>query len=254
MPALELTLKIGCSNNCKCCPQDKLLRAYSGPQEMTLEVFRKIMNHVPQNVEILFSGFCETFLNKNASTMIKEAYKDKHPVALYTTLVGAKKEDLDDLREIKFLNCTIHAPDEINFIYSYEEWMNLYTYFLSLDIPHSLMVLGPSKINATMHSPHTRAGNVKEEKFRIFGPIECRVGDGQALNNNIVLPDGDVYICCMSYNLQHKLGNLIVDDWNRIHSGYRYQRIVDLMNSENSNLLCRTCHEGVKLNVLANNN
>jgi adenine C2-methylase RlmN of 23S rRNA A2503 and tRNA A37 len=74
MKSLEITTKIGCSNMCSYCPQQKIIRAYNDKETiMSLETFKICLDKVPKDVVIVFSGFCEPFLNPICIKMIKYA-------------------------------------------------------------------------------------------------------------------------------------------------------------------------------------
>ena len=74
MKALEITTKIGCNNFCTYCPQTILMREYvKRSKKIFLEFsdFAKMLKKVPKEVNIIFSGFCEPFLNKECLKMIE---------------------------------------------------------------------------------------------------------------------------------------------------------------------------------------
>jgi radical SAM protein with 4Fe4S-binding SPASM domain len=249
-PALEITGKIGCSNWCKCCPQLKLISTYSDSKKtLSLEDFKIILNHVPKNVMILFSGFCEIFLNQHAIDLILYSIDSGYPTCLYTTLIGSNEDDYKKLSKRQLVDCVIHAPDDKYFVYNYSKWKEKYSLFKQYRIPHKLMALGPTNVvGTTIHNPHSRAGNLNDINSNyVKGKIGCSVSNLQKLDNNIVLPNGDVYLCCMDYSLENKLGNLLEERWEDIHSNINYQWIVKLMNEENSDIICRKCHAVVKI-------
>lgn len=67
------------------------------------------------------------------------------------------------------------------------------------------------KINS-IKNPISRAGNLFETK-RKEGNLKCSVSN---YDNNVMMPNGDVYLCCMDYSLKHKLGNLLTTHFNRL--------------------------------------
>lgn len=235
MSVLELTLKIGCSNNCLCCPQDKLIKTYKDDKkEMSYGDFLKILNNVPKYVDIFFSGFCEIYLNELTSYMLQEVKKHGHNITIYTTLVGATERDIQVLKEINPRILVIHKPDDNYFKYNIAKWTSIYNLVEKYKIKHTVTSLDHS-------NTHSRAGNNGDSGIYMTGKIGCSVGENQRLNNNIVLPNGDVYLCCMDYGLKHKLGNLITQTWNEIHNGDAINKLRDLMNQNDSDILCRKC-------------
>ena len=70
-PILEVTPKIGCSVNCKYCPQSLLLNRYFKDKKdrqsmMTLEDYKRVLDKVPKDLIIDWSGFVEPFFNPQA--------------------------------------------------------------------------------------------------------------------------------------------------------------------------------------------
>ena len=106
---LEVTVNIahkGCAVACIVCPQDKLSKTYNLYPEkelirdLSFEDFKTVIDKVPLTTRIDFSGYTEPFLNKDCAKMIKYVHDRGHTVSVYTTLVGAKKSDIDLLIEI----------------------------------------------------------------------------------------------------------------------------------------------------------
>lgn len=57
----------------------------------------------------------------------------------------------------------------------------------------------------SIKDPISRAGNLFKTKRKKEG-LRCSESN---YDNNIMMPNGDVYLCCMDYGLKHKLGNLL---------------------------------------------
>ena len=60
---------------------------------------------------------------------------------------------------------------------------------------------------------------------------------GKLFHNNVVLPNGDVYLCCMDYALKHNIGNLFDTHFDSLDRA----RVVELSNQEGSDIICRQC-------------
>src|SRR6266496_3989146 len=112
---LEITTIFPCGNSCEFCPQEEWRKAYKGKRLLTYDEFRKALEKIPKNVRIDFSGFSEPFMNRESSLMMRHAYRRGYRVALFTTLVGFRKEDLDIIKDVRFVPCDIHIPDDRNF-------------------------------------------------------------------------------------------------------------------------------------------
>ena len=70
---------------------------------------------------------------------------------------------------------------------------------------------------------------------------------------NVLLPNGDITLCCMDYGNKHVLGNLINDSVKEIEKSEESKLIKDgLLKKESHDILCRTCHEGYNLDLEQN--
>ena len=76
--------------------------------------------------------------------------------------------------------------------------------------------------------------NLWKSAYRGEGPTTC--GLDEKLYHNVLLPNGDLSLCCMDYNLEHILGNLYEQE---------YEDIIPELNTPFN--LCRYCENGVNL-------
>jgi hypothetical protein len=78
-------------------------------------------------------------------------------------------------------------------------------------------------------------------------PIKCSYTD--FYDHNVLLPNGDVYLCCMDYSLKHKLGNLLTTDY------YDLFGLIDLRTSNMQyrcdGSICRNCSRAKTMDVSA---
>ena len=251
--SLEITTLIGCSNNCRVCPQGNLTAALHdivGPTMLQFDIFRKLLSTVPQHVRIDFSGFCEPLLNVNATQMMSHAYRSNYRVALYTTLVGLREVDCHIMATMHFDHIVVHIPDKYDFMYDTEQWIKQYRMFESMGKSARYMSFGEvderiqselSHANTTIERPTllSRGGNLRDIHVQHkSGPLLCGSGGDR---HNVVLPNGDVYLCCMDWSLKHKLGNLLTDSYESISSGPRVTEIAQLRVEQDNDLLCRNC-------------
>jgi hypothetical protein len=192
---LEVTTYIGCPNRCSYCPQGTLLEAYKGVKVMSLDDFRIILSHTPKSVDIHFSGFSELFFHPHALEFIDEAFKE-HEVVIYTTTNGMTQDVADKLAGYNFKDFNVHLnPNkgkvQLNFKYN------------------TTLVDDSNKVS--------RGGNLwetKEHKGVCINSPEYR--------QNVVLPNGDVYLCCMDYGLKHKMGNLLEQSFDDLRREDNY--------------------------------
>jgi len=87
----------------------------------------------------------------------------------------------------------------------------------------------------------TRAGNVEGSRTnKLRGKIICK-SSGKKLNNNVLLPNGDVIICCMDYGLKHKFGNLLKDSYEDLFKSKKFYEVQLGMDDDSRDILCRSC-------------
>lgn len=265
---LEITTVVHCVNVCTYCPQDLLKAKYNHPtKRMSLEMFIQCINKVPKNIIIDFAGYAEPFLNQQAPEMIEYAINNGYQVRLFTTLVGLTKEGLDKIKKFSFRSVVLHLPDDDGYLKcnvddAYCEIATLFKQSIPINDSHvygklhnrltSIFTNVETKKLTNQHL-HTRANNVKTDKIELksqeymSGDIGCDVirrKGGTELNHNILLPNGDVTICCMDYGLEHKIGNLSTDEYEDLFKSEGYNYVINGMKKDaNYDILCRTCKE-----------
>ena len=264
---IEITTQIGCFINCHFCPQERLLNAYrelSRTRQMTLEVFCEIVDKLPEEVDIHFSGFCEPWLNPHCTDMVCYAAQKNHRVAIYTTLQGMTLQDFNAIKHIPFKIFSIHLPDEAQ-----NTRIDLTPEYLEL-LEHILehFKQDPTGINFSLHGeihPEItealptalqqvyrlgqqtvqlidRAGNLTSAALNhqhVLEPLQCKIS-GTTFNKNILLPDGTVVLCCMDYALSEILGNLRTMDYQDLFSTAAFRAYKQAV-IEGQETLCSYC-------------
>ena len=238
----------GCVVDCVFCPQEILKKSYTDEMRfMTMADFKKAIDKVPNNVRIIFSGFIEPFMNKHCSDMMIYAYEKGHPIAAFTTGIGMTLDDVEKIKHIPFddgpnSGFTLHLPDKehlakhpitkryISVLKAIKKAKFSSFYLMSMgDVHEEVEKLGIWK-KEDIHIPvmWSRAGNLKGEaqmkpelrkvmdrvrdaseynsENYVEGELTC--GCVEDLYHNILLPNGDVSLCCMDYGLKHITGNL----------------------------------------------
>lgn len=276
MPSLEFTLMVGCPLKCTLCPQDTLRAAYGDATKyFSLSNFWKIIEKLPPHVRIDFSGMAEPWANPEATNMLEAALRLGRNVAIYTTLYGMEDGDhvadllTDFASQIEVL--CLHLPDANGNMRGWKyspEYETTLRRFLALRgvVPLEVMTmdgcgkvhpdLGHMGIFLTGWTGHTRAGNVDpslprgtavQEKPHHTAPVICSFTP--FYDQNVVLPNGDVVLCCMDYSAKHRLGNLLDQEYYDIFAGEE----LGLIRAENmkhdfaETSLCRTCNRAVPL-------
>jgi radical SAM protein with 4Fe4S-binding SPASM domain len=99
---------------------------------------------------------------------------------------------------------------------------------------------------------HDRAGTLPEQQVkeqalqrspRFSVPIKCNKMPNY--DQHVVLPNGDVVLCCMDYDMKHVIGNLKEKTMDEIRRDEPYKQILaeNAQNAFSNNSLCRTCTE-----------
>jgi sulfatase maturation enzyme AslB (radical SAM superfamily) len=199
---LEITTTLPCINNCSYCPQKLLRESYNGEKRLTLDSFKKMLENVPKDVEIHFSAFSEPFGNRESSKMMEYAVNQGYETTVYSTLNGVTEEDIERIKDLPFKDFFVHIIDVKR---------------PELPFNHDTLVV---------ENPISRGGNLWEVSV---GGTRCKRSD--EFKQNVVLPNGDVYICCMDYGLKHKIGNIFEENFHDMDRKSLFE-------------LCSTCESG----------
>jgi len=261
---LEITTNIGCINQCNYCPQKTIMNAYSKKSpisNMSLEMFKKYLTKVPKNVIIHFSGFSEPFLNPNCSKLILYAHKKGYVLEIATTLIGMKESDINLIEKIPFKKFLIHLPDNKSQtrIKVNKPYLIILEKIIKSKIKNKqFMILRGPKFNK-VHSKikkiiekyslsligwhmYSRAGNTKEalDLRNIYQynnlNIKC-----PHISHPVLLPNGEVALCCMDYGLKHITGNLNTDNYSDLFKSKEFLRALRGMKDPSSDVLCKNC-------------
>lgn len=266
-PTMEITSRIGCSVNCKYCPQDILVSKYFANNKerasiMSLETFKKCINKIPQNARISFCGMAEPFLNPQCSAMIRMAHESGRIIELYTTLVGADRKTMEEIVDIPFGYVALHVADKYGYAHIpvTEEYYELLEFAIKYRRKNGSRFVDMCNAQAEpdekvaqicsgeyeiLTALHDRAGNLENEtlfsKFTPKGCISCSIC-GSKLDHNVLLPDGTVVLCGFDYALQHVLGNLQEQTYEELLSGNEWKRVhKGMVGDLEQNILCRKC-------------
>jgi hypothetical protein len=227
--SMEITTKIGCPVNClKYCPQEVLVKKYAANKRLLdLPDFSIVLSKIPAHVEIIFSGFCEPFANPKCLEMIDLAFRRSYTVSLYTTLIGASKTDVERLFNYRFKTFCLHLPDgEVMAFPSDPEYKQ-----------NVLAVLRNVKNVTTLAMTRQFKSNNRENVARQINADPKKFVFCFKFSNPspILLPNGDVYLCCNDFGLRHKVGNLLDQDCD-------YAKVLDRIKSGRGRFeLCNYC-------------
>ena len=275
MPSIEFTLMVGCPLKCTFCPQDTLRGRYgANTKYFALEDFKTILARIPKHVRIDFSGMAEPWANPHATAMFRHTVQSGYNTAVYTTLYGMEAEDSAAVIDLMRRNPTqievlcLHLPDRNGNMRGWK-YSPLYEANLRSFVALGLSGLLPRFEVMTMDATgkphhdldhlgiqlgawvgHTRAGNVAahdvlgqaiQEMPMRHGAVTCSFTP--FYDQNVCLPSGDVVLCCMDYSLQHRIGNLLQQNYYEMYASGGLSRLIsaNMDPTFSRNSLCKTC-------------
>ena len=262
--SLAITTRIGCKNRCSYCPQDTLTKAYprAGLSAlMSYDVFCECIDKLPRDVAINFAGFTEPWLNPDCTKMLLYAHQRGHRIRVFTTTVGMQLQDVEQIKDVPFLQFVIHLPDAdfSTKIRVDERYLSVFETLNTSGIRGLNHVYHPNGRGADdihprvrdllhKHQPRiyrgdliTRANNVQIDGVRRVDFVSGKLAWCHRLYVNILLPNGDVALCCMDWGLKHILGNLRQDSYESLFTGDEFQRVVAGYSDEKIDIVCRNC-------------
>jgi radical SAM protein with 4Fe4S-binding SPASM domain len=264
---VEFNLMSRCPNICKYCPQDVFTSTYQGDKVLGLGNFKSMLDKLPLSC-ISFAGFSEPFLNNDCLRMIEYAGQKGNIIIIYTTLQGMTPHIYDKLRALyRVRGLTVHLPDsEGNTkVHINQAYLEILQYIVTnppanwcaLDFsmhgknihPDIAHIAGSAIANSNVrHFIHDRAGYLRIDDIRVHrvnwktGAIRCNNGFGAYPEAGIVMPDGNVYLCCMDFGLKHWLGNLHAQSWDDIMTS-PIREAVRVSRETGEEGICRHCAE-----------
>lgn len=263
MPHLEITTRIGCKNQCNYCPQGRLIESYSKGNpviEMSFETFKKCVDKVPKEVGIHFSGFAEPYLNPECTRMMLYAHKKGFKVSVATTGVGISVSDIEAIEKIPFERFELHLPDnkgqtkikvDGTYLSVIKRILDSRIRNVEFGWPGCNGIKGvhPKLKDLVINSGRpmlkyniiTRAGNVKINGISRLRKIMGIVPECSRLKGNVLLPNGDVVLCCMDWSLKHRLGNLLKSDYRSLFRNKEFTGVLNGLKDDSADILCRYC-------------
>jgi radical SAM protein with 4Fe4S-binding SPASM domain len=245
--------------NCSYCPQVVHVQEYRGNGErvMSLDTYKTCLSKVPLETEVVFAGMAEPWLNPHATDMVLHALSQGYAVSIYTTTSGMSLEDVERLKAHTYLQFVIHLPDADGRmkLKVTDEYLAVLGACIR-DIPHHYSMIGTPhpqvlplvtrKLNDDSNSLLSRGGLNKEyEKPRKTGKIKCSAC-GPKLDHNVLLPNGNVALCCMIYDLKHIVGNLLTGTYDSLFESEEYKKVLrGQAGDESVDIACRSCELAV---------
>jgi len=228
---VELSLKVGCKNACKYCPQDVYLKAYNGDvKELSLDGFKKMLINIPKEYALQFAGKSEPFLNKDFPNMLIYASEQGYTLKLFSTLVGFNEDIANMLcaANVKIDEAHFHIYKGASF--NPTEFSKARSLFLKKVRPilsSAIVVSNPTNIAGNLFKIEPHKGPIKSICYRAY--------------NNSIDVDGSIYFCCMDWALKYKLGNIYEHSIDSEEINFKRMELIEKMKSDDENFICRHC-------------
>lgn len=269
-PVMELTTMIGCPLMCTFCPQDSLRETYGKDTKYMQPMdLMTILAKLPKNTRIDFSGMSEPWANPACTTMLEMVLYMGFKVAIYTTLYGMTEPEKvrkvleDHASQVEVV--MLHLPDNNGNMKGWkptQEWMNAFDVMVKTQLPCGIgaMTMDGSGLVHEFLQPyvgrlagwkgHTRADSLPVEQIgaqdinitpRNEFALTCK--STPFYDRNVLLPNGDVVLCCMDYNLKHVIGNLLTQNYKQIMEGEKLAEIIRMNEAEGFDKcsICKSC-------------
>jgi len=237
---LEITSMVGCTNRCTYCPQSlftaKYHKMYLGTAcTMSPEGLSSILDNVdPITTAIHFSGFNEIFAHPEGHELIAFTYERGFDIALFSTLVGLTEDKVAFLadRGVEFSWVRLHEFDGPKF--------NKEDFEAKAKLLRESVRINRFECQRVEH-PISRGGSLWEPGYNNRG-ITC-----SRFDCNVVLPNGEVYLCCSDWGLRHYIGNLLTDHYDgdlftSVRNSLREQG-----RTPGTDMLCKHCEMAVPI-------
>ncbi len=247
---IEVSTLATCPLRCSYCPQDKLGAAYKGPEMLTLEMFARCLDNTVPGDAIHFSGFTEPSVNPQIVEFIEMAINRGHRVKVYTTGRGLNVAKAERVAKLDLDLLMLHLPDEAGHL-SHSTNNVAVLEALSKHPNAQCMAMGNQAHADVGHiwealpknygAMHDRAGNlglIELPKLNHKGAIKC--GAAPQLDHPVLLPNGNLALCCCDYSLAHIVGNLAESPLSEIMGGREIQRVMELQRG-GGDVICRSC-------------
>jgi radical SAM protein with 4Fe4S-binding SPASM domain len=269
-PVMELTTMIGCPVMCTFCPQDNLRTNYGDDTKYMQPVdLLAVLVKLPKNTRIDFSGMSEPWANPACTTMLEMVLYMGFKVAIYTTLYGMT--DPESVRTVLEQHpdqvevIMLHLPDANGNMKGWknsDEWQKAAAVITNTKVPCGIGAMTMDK-NGVVHPDlqpmvgqlagwvgHTRADSLdtKQVEGQALSitphntfPLTC--ASTPFYDRNVLLPNGDVVLCCMDYNLKHVIGNLLEQTYEEMMQGKPLQDLIKMNEADGFNKcsICKSC-------------
>jgi hypothetical protein len=203
---------------------------------MTLEQFKFFMKTVPSTLPIFFSGLCEPFQNPETTDMILYARTRGHPISIFSTLTGLTPENAYRLASLPIDKFVLHLPDA----YGNAKIPQTQDYFearsiIEMNVKHlEYMNMGWNFVSNKCEDMARGKATLKK------GRRLCNFLESPAYQ---LLPNGNVYFCCMVRGLTEKVGSLYENTYGELSE--QHGEISDRLQKDPESI-CHYCNVSEK--------
>ena len=270
MRKLEVTTMAPCHLGCTFCPHEIFQRNYLSANRskiMSLEIFLKCLSKLPIEIGISFGGMSEPFLNPLCTDMILEAKSRGHTIEIFTTLVGLTYSKLRQWTDALSLGYAQHEDRVFVHLPSAEghdklpvtrEYLSCLEHLATHDCKVEFHYHGSRIADSISHIKfddrlqhwplHNRATN----ETQILRMTKRKVGQIACVMNaevNILLPDGEVCLCCQDFGIEHILGNLSTNETKSLYESSAFKNILKGWYDDSLEIPCRYCSFSIEHNL-----
>ena len=233
-PIIDIELSTFCNLKCVMCPRKKMTRKKG---LMDKEIFNKVINFLPKNSRIMFSGLGEPLLNPNMIQYINQLKKKKMIVALTTNgilltrrIIKALVNSRIDLLQISFNGIEKKTYESImngaKFSIIKRKFSHIKSLKKELDVKIAVVEQNLNKnelegikifaqkngFNIIINKIHSRGGVLNIFKPKSIPFNAC----GSFCKVMYISWDGSIYSCSNDFNGNNIIGHVSSNSFNSI--------------------------------------
>ena len=277
--AIEITPQIGCTMMCSYCPQTLIVseaRERNSKKIMEIENFEKMIKNIPSDTIVSWAGYTEPLLHSNFVDFVKILDEKGYTQKVTTTMHGKKEsQEFMSNTNIKFESVGFHLPDNEGLMKLSVK--DSYLFYLEKTIRHQANILDKNSLSIRIigDKPHKKIADLleklinekvieknfinsskkinsrnnyidqKSERYKFFSYFsnikhkKLYYCSYKRLNSGVLLPNGDVNICCNDYSLGFSIGNLLEQNLDQMKNHEKLMTQTNFLNGDMS--VCNKC-------------
>jgi len=247
---------------------------------MSLETFEACLSKLPISCQVDFAGMSEPWANPACTKMLALTLERGYRVSIFTTLYGMSvaesayiATELLPKHEKQVDRVCLHLPDANGNMRGYkgsEQYRTALknlasTYTLFGDRLSAMTMDRTGRVHPDLQDlvprlpawqGHSRAGTLGEEQTKKVGASPTPRKEGRVIcgathfwDHNVLLPSGEVVLCCMDYAKKHVIGNLMTQDYYDLFSSPEMIRLKTINQTPGFSKcsLCKSCDCSVEV-------